>query len=41
MKEEYTVFFSPTLAFFLCLGIILTSGEAGPSVILTRTLWKK
>ena len=41
MSEEYTVFFSPTLAFFLCLGINLTSGVVGPSVILTRTLFGK
>ena len=41
MSEEYTVFFSPTSLFFLCLGINLTSGVAGPSVILTRTLFGK
>lgn len=34
----YTVFFSPTSWFFLCLGKVLISGADGPPLIVTGTL---
>ena len=36
----YTVFFSPTSGFFLCLGKVLISGADGPPLIVTGTLTK-